>query len=64
MYDLYIPSRHEWGMYMVFFFAYIPWVCKEYVYICINADLLPPVVAMHACIVLRLCEHGISPHAM
>jgi hypothetical protein len=36
MYDLYIPSKYEWGMYtlgMVFFFAYIPWVCKEYVYI-------------------------------
>jgi hypothetical protein len=24
-----------------------------------NADLLPPVVAMHACIVLGLCEHDI-----
>jgi hypothetical protein len=29
-----------------------------------NADLLPPVVAMHACIVLGLCEHGIPSHAM
>jgi hypothetical protein len=25
----------------------------------INADLLPPVVAMHACIILGLCEHDI-----
>jgi hypothetical protein len=25
----------------------------------INVDLLPPVVAMHACIVLGLCEHDI-----
>jgi hypothetical protein len=36
MYDFYIPSRYEWGMYtlgMVFFLAYIPWVCKKYVYI-------------------------------
>jgi hypothetical protein len=24
-----------------------------------NADLLPPVVAMYACIVLGLCEHDI-----
>jgi hypothetical protein len=24
----------------------------------INVDLLPPVVAMHACIVLGLCEHN------
>jgi hypothetical protein len=28
-------------------------------YICFNADLLPPVVAMHACIVFGLCEHDI-----
>jgi hypothetical protein len=26
----------------------------------INADLLPPVVAMHACIVLGLWDHTIS----
>jgi hypothetical protein len=35
MYDLYIPSRYEWGMYtlgMMFFLAYIPWVCKKYIY--------------------------------
>jgi hypothetical protein len=35
MYDFYIPSRHEWGMYTLgmAFLAYIPWVCKKYVYI-------------------------------
>jgi hypothetical protein len=30
-----------------------------YIYIYINADLLSPVVAMHACIVLGLHEHDI-----
>jgi hypothetical protein len=29
------------------------------IYIYINADLLPPVVAMHACIILGLWEHTI-----
>jgi hypothetical protein len=32
---------------------------KLHVYVYINVDLLPPVVAMHACIVLGLCEHDI-----
>jgi hypothetical protein len=32
---------------------------NNFCYIFINADLLPPVVAMHACIGLRLCEHDI-----
>jgi hypothetical protein len=31
----------------------------EYVYHKTNADLLPPVVAMHACIVFGLHEHDI-----
>jgi hypothetical protein len=37
--------------------------CMQYVSIdyfdVFNVDLLPPVVAMHACIVLGLCEHDI-----
>jgi hypothetical protein len=33
---------------------------QKYKYIVYNnVDLLPPVVAMHACIVLGLCEHDI-----
>jgi hypothetical protein len=33
---------------------------KDCVFTLNNADLLPPVVAMHACIVLRLWDHAIS----